>query len=185
VSRVPHSVCRCVPFQRIVRQRLLSSRVIRRRLVRHEATRSRAARGRDPWTDAARRGGPRTDVARGRDPWASAARRVAAYALPVVLAGALTVGCTGFNKAFGEREAIVTFRQGTPDSVRLAVRNACSHVPRAIPEPLPTDNKLSDYLSNVRFRIDNASDAELASLETCLGKFSSVVGVETPQDENS
>ena len=79
----------------------------------------------------------------------------------------------------------MTFRQGTPDSVRLAVRAACSHVPQAIPEPLPTDNKLSDYLNNVRFRIDNASDAELASLETCLSKFSSVVGVETPQDENS
>jgi hypothetical protein len=165
VPRVPHSVSRYVPCQRIVRQRVLSSRVIRRCVVRHEATRSRAARGRDPWTDVA--------------------RRAAAYALPIVLAGALTAGCAGFSKAFGEREAIVTFRQDTPDSVRLAVRDACSHVPQAIPEPLPTDNKLSDYLNNVRFRIDNASDAELASLETCLSKFSSVVGVETPQDENS
>ncbi len=184
MPRVPHSVSRYVPFQRIVRQRVLSGRVIRRRVVRHEATRSRAARGRDPWTDVARGHNP-TDPARGRDPWTGVARRAAAYALPVVLAGALTAGCAGFSKAFGEREAIVTFRQGTPDSVRLAVRDACSHVPQAIPEPLPTDNKLSDYLNNVRFRIDNASDAELASLETCLSKFSSVVGVETPQDENS
>ena len=112
-------------------------------------------------------------------------RRVGAVALPAILAGALITGCAGFDKAFGQREAIVTFQQGTPKSVRMAVRAACSHVPQAIPEPLPTDNKLSDYLNDVRYRIDKASDAELAQLETCLNRFSSVRGVETPQDANS
>ena len=96
VPRVPHSVSRCVPSRRIVRQRV-SSRVVRRRVVRHEATRSRAASGRGPRTDVARGQCP-TDVARGRAPWTSAARRAAAYALPVLLAGALTAGCAGFRQ---------------------------------------------------------------------------------------
>ena len=111
--------------------------------------------------------------------------RAAATALVSILAGGLITGCSSFDKTFGQREAIVTFQQGTPRSVRMAVRAACSHVHQAIPEPLPTDNKLSDYVNDVRFRIDNASDAELAQLETCLNKFSSVRGVETPQDANS
>jgi len=105
--------------------------------------------------------------------------------LAAIVASALTTGCAGFNKAFGQREAIVTFQQGTPKSVRLAVRAACSHVPQAIPEPLPTDNKLSDYVNDVRYRIDKVSDAELAQLENCLSRFPSVRGVETPQDQNS
>jgi hypothetical protein len=58
-------------------------------------------------------------------------------------------------------------------------------VPQAAPEPLPTDNKLSDTVNDVRFRIDNATDAQIAQLETCLGRFRSVQGVETPQDANS
>jgi hypothetical protein len=111
--------------------------------------------------------------------------RAGAIALPLILAGSLIAGCSNFDKTFGQREAIVTFQQGTPRSVRLAVRAACSHVHQAIPEPLPTDDKLSDYLNDVRYRIDNATDAELAQLETCLNKFPSVRGVETPQDANS
>lgn len=111
--------------------------------------------------------------------------RAAACGLAVVVTGGVTAGCAGFNKAFGKREAIVHFQQGTPKSVRLAVRAACSHIPQARPEPLPTDKRLSDFVNDVRYRIDKASDAELAQLETCLSKFPSVSGVETPQDQNS
>jgi hypothetical protein len=111
--------------------------------------------------------------------------RALSCGLLVVLAGALAAGCGGFDKAFGQREAIVIFREGTPASVRLAVRAACSGVPQAKPEPLPSDGKLSDYLNDVRFRIDNASDAQVAQLENCLNRFSSVKGVEMPQDQNS
>ena len=111
--------------------------------------------------------------------------RVSALGAAAVLAGGLTSGCSGFNKAFGQREAIVIFREGTPKTVRLAVRAACSRVPQATPEPLPTDGKLSDYLNDVRYRIDNASDAQVAKLENCLNRFHSVKGVEMPQDQNS
>jgi hypothetical protein len=105
--------------------------------------------------------------------------------LAVGLAGVATAGCAGFNKAFGKREAIVMFKQGTPTSVRLTVRAACSHLPQASPEPLPTDNKLSDYLNDVRYRIDDASDGQLMRLERCLTRFPAVAGIENPQDDNS
>jgi hypothetical protein len=114
-----------------------------------------------------------------------AVSRVLALGAAAVLVGAFASGCSGFNKAFGQREAIVIFREGTAKSVRLDVRSACSHVPRVVPEPLPTDRKLSDYLNNVRYRIDNATDAQLAQLENCLNRFRSVKGVELPQDQNS
>jgi hypothetical protein len=111
--------------------------------------------------------------------------RVFALGAAAVLAGTLTAGCSGFNKAFGQREAIVIFREGTPKSVRLDVRAACSRVPNANPEPLPRSGKLSDYLNDVRYRIDDATDAQLAQLENCLNRFRSVKGVEMPQDQNS
>ena len=108
----------------------------------------------------------------------------AALVLAAVL-GVLASGCSGFNKAFGQREAVVHFRPGTPQSVRVQVRAACSHLPQAIPEPLPTDNKLSDQVYGVRYRVDKASDQQLTALENCLGKFRSVQGVDIPQDDNS
>lgn len=102
----------------------------------------------------------------------------------LVLAAALASGCAGFNKAFGQREAVVHFQPGTPEAVRAQVRSACSHLPRAVPEPLPTDNKASDELNDVRYRIDKASDRQVIALENCLGKFRSVQGVDIPQDDN-
>jgi len=151
-------------------QRLFSNRVVAQRIARQRG-RSHPDAGRSVVSSWAIR--------------SRIVRRLAAYGLPVVLAGALIAGCAGFDKAFGQREAIVTFQQGTSQAARIAVRAACSHVPHAIPEPVPTDNKLSDYLNDVRYRIDNASDADLAQLENCLSKFPSVRGVETPQDEDS
>ena len=114
-------------------------------------------------------------------------RRPTHAALAAVLVALLAVlasGCAGFNKAFGQREAVVHFQPGTPESVRTQVRSACSHVPQANPEPLPTDNKASDELNDVRYRIDKASDGQVTALEQCLGKFRSVAGVDIPQDDN-
>jgi hypothetical protein len=114
-----------------------------------------------------------------------ASSQLFAVGVATVLAGTLMCGCAGFNKAFGQREAVVIFQEGTPASARLAVRAACSHVPHATPEPLPSDGKFSDYVNNVRYRIDTASDAQIAQLENCLNKFRWVRGVEMPQDQNS
>ncbi len=95
-----------------------------------------------------------------------------------VLAGLAAAGCASFDKAFGQQEAVVQFRPQTPNSVRLKVRAACSHVPNAVPEPLPTDHLASDVLNDVRYQVNNASDGDLARLQECLQKFPSVTGIE-------
>ena len=87
-------------------------------------------------------------------------------------------GCASFDRAFGKQEAVVQFQSQTPNSVRLKVRAACSHVPQAIPEPLPTDHLAADVMYDVRYRVDQASDGDLAKLQQCLQRFPSVVGIE-------
>jgi hypothetical protein len=87
-------------------------------------------------------------------------------------------GCATFDRTFGKQEAVVQFQPQTPNSVRLKVRAVCSHVPQAIPEPLPTDHLASDLASDVRYRVDHASDGNLARLQQCLQRFPSVVGIE-------
>jgi len=93
-------------------------------------------------------------------------------------------GCAKFNAALGRQEAVVQFKTGTTDATRLKVRAACSHIPAAKPEALPTDHLASDILYDVRYRVDNATNAEMAQLEQCLQKYPSVVGVDiqTPGD---
>ena len=79
---------------------------------------------------------------------------------------------------------MVQFKNGTPNATRLQVRTACSHIPEAKPEALPTDHKASDLLYDVRYQVDNASNAQIAELEQCLQKYPSVVGIDiqTPGD---
>jgi hypothetical protein len=110
-------------------------------------------------------------------------RRAPARVVTVValagLVGAAASGCSQFSKALGQQEEVVIFQSNTPDSVRLQVRAACSHVPQAVVEPLPTDHKVSDQLYNVRYQVGSASTADLARLQQCLSRFRSVVGLET------
>ena len=93
-------------------------------------------------------------------------------------------GCAKFDAALGKQEAVVQFRGGTPAAVRLKVRAACSHIPNAKPEPLPTDHLASDLLYDVIYRVDNASNAQVAELGRCLQKYPAVLGIDiqTPGD---
>jgi hypothetical protein len=98
-----------------------------------------------------------------------------------VLAAGLALlagGCAQFDATFGKQEAVVQFQPQTPNKVRLAVRAACSHVPRAKPEPLPKDHLAVDLLYDVRYQTTNASDGDLARLQQCLQRFSAVTGIE-------
>jgi hypothetical protein len=101
----------------------------------------------------------------------------AAGIMLAVLAPA-AAGCASFDRALGKQEAVVQFQAQTSNPARLKVRAACSHVPQAIPEPLPTDHLASDMTYDVRYRVDHASDGDLAKLQQCLERFPSVVGIE-------
>jgi hypothetical protein len=105
-------------------------------------------------------------------------RGVIAAALAGVAAVSVA-GCAQFDKSLGQQEEVVIFRQNTPTTVRLQVRTACSHIPQAVPEPLPTDGKASDELYNVRYQVGSASTGDLARLQQCLSRFRSVLGLET------
>ena len=103
---------------------------------------------------------------------------VLAAALAVLLT-VLASGCAKFDQALGQQEEVVIFQSNTSQAVKLKVRAACSHIPGAAVEPLPTDHMMSDELYNVRYEVGHASVVELARLQQCLTKFRSVTGLET------
>jgi hypothetical protein len=109
-------------------------------------------------------------------------RRLAGAGL-VVLAAAALAGCSQFDAALGQRQAIVSFRPNTPLSQRLTVRSTCAKVPAVTAQPLPANLNSPYALEQVTFQIDHASDTEVAKLEVCLAKFPAVVGV-TLQDSS-
>ena len=109
--------------------------------------------------------------------------RVLPGVVAVAVAAVALAGCSQFDAALGQRQAVVSFRQGTPLSQRLAVRSTCAKVPAVRAQPLPSDLNSPYALQQVTFRIDHATDADIARLETCLDKFPAVVGI-TLQDSS-
>jgi hypothetical protein len=103
--------------------------------------------------------------------------------LAMGLAATALAGCSRFNASLGQREAVVSFRSGTTVAQRVAVRAACAKVPSVTAPPLPADLKSPYALQPLIYRIDHASDADVAKLETCLARFPAVAGV-TLQDSS-
>ena len=115
----------------------------------------------------------------GVKPRARARRLVAAG----TMAAAVTAlaGCSQFDAALGQRQAVVTFTASATLAQRLAVRSACAKTPNVTPQPLPSNMNSPYALEQVTYQINQASDADVALLEKCLTKFPSVAGV-TLQD---
>jgi len=108
------------------------------------------------------------------------ARRLLVAGTAVVVVAALA-GCSQFDAALGQRQAVVTFNPGTTVAQRMAVRAACAKTPNVTPQPLPSDMNSPYALEQVIYQINQASNADVAVLEKCLAKFPSVAGV-TLQD---
>ncbi len=106
-----------------------------------------------------------------------AGRRRLTGAVMALAATAALAGCARFDAALGQRQAVFSFRTGTPVSQRLAVRSTCAKVPAVTAQPLPSDLNSPYALQQLTFQINKASDADVAQLETCLAKFPAVVGV--------
>ncbi len=107
-------------------------------------------------------------------------RRLAGVGVALAVAATLA-GCSQFDAALGQRQAIVSFRADTPLSQRLAVRSACGKVPAVTAQPLPSDLSSPYALHQLTFQVTHATDAEIAQLEKCLARFPSVAGI-TLQD---
>ncbi|HMH38663.1 MAG TPA: hypothetical protein VK584_17180 [Streptosporangiaceae bacterium] len=110
-------------------------------------------------------------------------RRRGLAVVAVAVAAVALAGCSQFNQALGQRQAVVAFKPDTPVSQRLAVRSACAKVPEVKAPPVPSDLNSPYALQQLTFRIDHATNADVARLEKCLARFPSVVGV-TLQDSS-
>jgi hypothetical protein len=115
-------------------------------------------------------------VTRGRATPAGAARVVAlAGALGLALGAA---GCAKFDAALGQQWATVSFKPNTSVATMLQVRTACSHIPNVQAEALPRQKNAVTMAGGVTYRTDNASDANLAQLQECIQRYSSVAGID-------
>jgi len=108
-------------------------------------------------------------------------RLTAGTAVAAIVTVAALTGCSQFDAALGQRQAVVSFRPGSSLSQRLTVRSACAKVPAVTAQPLPSDLNSPYALQQLTFRVDHASNADIAQLEKCLAKFPAVVGI-TLQD---
>ena len=117
-----------------------------------------------------------------RDPGSRVRGLTGAAALAAVLA--LLSGCSQFDAALGQREAVVSFRDGTPVSQKLVIRSTCAKIPAVTEQPLPPDLTSPYALQQLTYRIDKASDADVAQLEKCLSKFPTAVTGVTLQDSS-
>jgi hypothetical protein len=88
-------------------------------------------------------------------------------------------GCAQFDKALGQQQALVSFKDGTSVAMRLQVRAACAKLPNVSAVPIPVGVPLTSAVSEVVYQLNqNASDADIARLQECLTKFPSVQGMD-------
>lgn len=93
--------------------------------------------------------------------------------MPLIGLTAVATGCSQ------SRELIVHFAPDATRAQQEAALAACAGVAaHTSPEPLPSAAASSGPAGPLRFRIDSASDRDLAQLEICLGKQPGVVGAE-------
>src|ERR1700731_4801629 len=95
----------------------------------------------------------------------------------MIAATAVLAGCSQFDAALGQRQAVVTFTDGATLAQRMAVRTACAKPPNGTPRPLPSNMNPPYPLAQVVYQINQASDADVAVLEKCLSKFPTVAGI--------
>jgi hypothetical protein len=94
----------------------------------------------------------------------------------------LPAGCRQ-TASLSRQEVVVVFKaDATPDD-HARVWALCEHVDGADAEPLVTKSKYPATLrSNVRFRVDHASNYQLQQLFSCLKQDPSVTGYTTTGD---
>ncbi|HEX6447121.1 MAG TPA: hypothetical protein VF053_18655 [Streptosporangiales bacterium] len=101
----------------------------------------------------------------------------------VVVALVAVVGIallTTFSKGFsvlGQRYATVHFKNGTSYAERLRVQRGCT-APRVHPEPIGPDDRTNARYNEIQYRVDDATDGDIATLSKCLKRYPSVVGID-------
>ncbi|HZR51245.1 MAG TPA: hypothetical protein VFB06_17225 [Streptosporangiaceae bacterium] len=102
-------------------------------------------------------------------------RASVAAVLCVVLC--VLAGCSRFDAALGQRQAVVSFRAGTTTAERLQIRAACASLPGVAAQRVPDLKKYPYALQQLTYSITNASNAQFVNLDKCLQKFPAVISV--------
>ncbi len=101
--------------------------------------------------------------------------------VPLAIVGAACLlgvtGCAQFNKSLGQQQALVSFKSGTPVSVRMQVRTTCGKLPHVTAAPIAKSVPLSSAVDVVVYQVTGASNADIARLQECLATFPSVQGI--------
>ena len=106
--------------------------------------------------------------------------RVVVRWIPVGLASLGCVlgvaGCAQFDKALGQRQALVSFKDSATVAQRLHVRSACSKVPNIKAAPIATSVPVASATNVIVYTITPAASvADIARLQVCLNKFPALV----------
>lgn len=91
--------------------------------------------------------------------------------IALTLAAVLGLAGCKYSDALDKREAVVIFKPGATQAQHRLVLASCSDVPDAVAEPMGNGTLVAELANNVRFRIDRISDANLAKLALCFGRF--------------
>lgn len=92
-------------------------------------------------------------------------------ALAAVLSLCVGLGGCKYSEALAKREWVVIFKPGATQEQHKLVLATCSDIPHVDPEPIGNGTLVSELASNVRFRVDKASDGDLNKLALCFEKF--------------
>jgi hypothetical protein len=109
--------------------------------------------------------------------------RVVFLAAALLAAGGVA-GCSRFDAALGQQQAIVSFRDSATIAQRLAVRSTCGKLPAVTMQSLPDLKKYPYALEELTFGVSNATDAQIATLTQCVDNFHAVVEGITLQDSS-
>ena len=98
--------------------------------------------------------------------------------MTVVSAVLALSGCS-WTSSLKAREAVAHFTPDTLPAQRAAARAACLDLPRTRPEPIATDALSVRAHTDIRFRVDDADDHDIAQLYACLQRQPGFLTAET------
>jgi len=102
------------------------------------------------------------------------------YAVAVaatVTATSALAGCAKIDKALGQQYVVVQFAPNTTLATARHVTAACAHIPNLRLEPVKPTTADANIVDSATYNATTASDANLARLQICLGRFRSVQGL--------
>lgn len=112
--------------------------------------------------------------------------RSAAIAVAAVALAGCVGGCAQFDKQLGQQWIEVTFAPDTSVATARHITSVCSHVPNLRLEgPIKPTTAQAGVVDSVRYNSTNATDGQIALLESCLGKFPASVQGFTQMDEGA